>query len=217
MKLIFLGPPGAGKGTQSIKIASHYNITHISTGDIFRSAVSEGTQLGNEAKSYMDKGELVPDNVVIGIIVERLKRNDVKTGFVLDGFPRTIQQAKVLDEELGSNGINAVVELTVSDKELISRISGRRVCKNCGKNYHVKFDPPKNDALCDDCSGDVFQREDDKVDTVKKRIDVYKNQTSPLSEYYKNNNRLVQINGEREVNIIQKDIINQLNNLKNQS
>lgn len=217
MKLIFLGPPGAGKGTQSIKIATHFNITHISTGDIFRSAVSEGTQLGNEAKKYMDKGELVPDNVVIGIVVERLKRNDVKNGFVLDGFPRTIKQAEALDEELDLNGINAVVELTVSEKELISRISGRRVCKSCGKNYHVKFNPPKNDALCDDCSGDVFQREDDKVDTVIKRIDVYNNQTSPLSEYYKNNNRLVQINGEREVNIIQKDIINQLNNLKNQS
>lgn len=217
MKLIFLGPPGAGKGTQSIKIATHFNITHISTGDIFRSAVSEGTQLGIEAKSYMDKGELVPDNVVIGIVVERLKRDDVSNGFVLDGFPRTIQQAKALDEELGLNGINAVIELTVSDSELINRISGRRVCNNCGKNYHIKFNPPKNNTICDDCSGDVFQREDDKEDTVINRIDVYKKQTSPLSEYYRTTDKLIQSNGEREVDIIQKDIIDRLSKIENQS
>lgn len=217
MKLIFLGPPGAGKGTQSIKIASHIDITHISTGDIFRSAVTDGTQLGNEAKRYMDKGELVPDDVVIGIVVERLKRDDVSNGFVLDGFPRTIQQAKALDEELGSNGINAVIELTVSDNELINRISGRRVCNNCGKNYHVKFNPPKNNTICDDCSGDVFQREDDKEDIVINRIDVYKKQTSPLSEYYRTTNKLIQINGEREVDIIQKDIIDRLSKIENQS
>lgn len=215
MKVIFLGPPGAGKGTQSTKIATYFNIAHISTGDIFRSAVSEKTPLGIKAKKYMDKGELVPDDIVIDIVVERLKCDDMKNGFILDGFPRTIQQAEELDKELGLNGIDIVVELAVSDEELVSRISGRRVCRKCGKNYHIVVNPPKTDDVCDDCSGDVYQRNDDKEDTVVKRLDVYKNQTSPLSDYYRKNNRLIQINGERGVNLITEDIVNKLNEFKN--
>ncbi|GIW47341.1 MAG: adenylate kinase [Deltaproteobacteria bacterium] len=187
MRLILFGPPGAGKGTQASQISQKYGIIHISTGDILRAAVKEGTPLGNLAKSYMDKGELVPDEVVIGIIKERIREEDSRNGFMLDGFPRTIPQAEALDNMLGSEGlkIDAVISIEVEDEEVIKRISGRRVCEKCGVMYHIIYDPPKNNELCDRCGARLFQRDDDKEEVVRRRLQVYRNQTEPLKEYYK--------------------------------
>lgn len=208
MNIVFLGPPGAGKGTQAVRIAKTLSVPHISTGDIFREAIAGGTEMGLKAKAIMDKGELVPDDVVIGIVRERLDEKDASDGFLLDGFPRTEAQAKALDIIVESKGgIDKVIELVVDDEELIRRLAGRRVCKNCGKNYHAVYNPPKNDSVCDDCGGEVYQREDDKEETVRRRLEVYKKQTQPLINYYKNKSILFEVNGEKPIDQVMSEII----------
>ncbi len=187
MRLIIFGPPGAGKGTQASRISNKYGLLHISTGDMLRASVKEGTELGKLAKSYMDKGELVPDNVVIGIIKERIKKADSKDGFLLDGFPRTIPQAGALDKMLSEEGykVGTVISIEVDDDEVVKRITGRRVCEKCGAMYHIIFDPPKNSGYCDKCDGKLYQRDDDSEDVVRNRLKVYQNQTAPLKDFYK--------------------------------
>jgi adenylate kinase len=186
MRLVLVGPPGAGKGTQAQFIASHFAVPKISTGDIFRSNVSEGTPLGLEAKKYMDAGDLVPDEVTIGMVQDRLKQDDVTEGFLLDGFPRTVHQAEVLDDQLSGQGsaVDVVLELVVDDDEVVRRLSGRRTCRQCGHVWHVDFDPPTTPDACDRCGGELFQRDDDREDTIRHRLEVYADQTSPLIGYY---------------------------------
>ena len=197
MNLILLGPPGAGKGTQAVKIVEKYGIPQISTGDIFRKNIKEGTELGKEAKPYMDKGELVPDDLVIAIATSRLLEEDCKGGFLLDGFPRTVYQAEKLDGFLGHKGqkVDLVIALSVEDEELIRRIVGRRVCKNCGRTYHVATMRPSKEGVCDSCGGELYQRADDEETTVRTRISVYEEQTSPLISYYEKAGILVHIDG----------------------
>ena len=197
MNLIFLGPPGSGKGTQAKMLVDKYGIPQISTGDILREAVKEGTPLGKEAKKYMDEGKLVPDEVVVGIVRERLKEPDCTKGFILDGFPRTIPQAEALDktlQEMGK-GIDHVLSLEVDREELVRRLSGRRTCKKCGAMYHIIFDPPKKEGICDRCGGELYQRDDDKEETIRERLRVYEEQTAPLIEYYRKKGLLRPING----------------------
>lgn len=196
--LILLGGPGAGKGTQAKKLVEHYRIPQISTGDILRAAVKAGTELGRTAKKHMDAGELVPDAVVIGIIEERLKEPDTKNGYILDGFPRTIAQAKALDEilkKLGSQ-LDHVISIEVSDDELVNRLAGRWTCRSCGQMYHNKNKPPKKESICDECGGELYQRDDDKIETIKERLKTYHAQTSPLIDYYKGKNLLRVIDGQ---------------------
>ncbi len=197
MILIIFGPPGAGKGTQAILISENYNMIHISTGNILRSAVKEGTELGELAKSYMDNGELVPDDVVIGIIKDEIKKNISSNGFLLDGFPRTIPQAEALDRMLNSEQlkVNDVLSIEVTDEEIIKRISGRRVCEKCGAMYHNSFDPSREKGMCDNCRGDLYQRDDDKEDVVRTRLQVYREQTEPLKQYYENADLLSEVDG----------------------
>jgi len=210
LNLILLGPPGAGKGTQSVVLSKKYNIPHISTGDILRESVKAGLPLGLEAKAFMDKGELVPDEIVTGIVVERLKKTDTKKGYILDGFPRTLQQAVDLDEALKkeSGRIDMVLYFETSPKVAIERLSGRRVCKKCGFNYHVKNIPPKKEGVCDKCGGVLFQRPDDKEETVLNRLKVYEGQTKPLIEYYTKKGLLKKVSGDMMVedlfNVISK-------------
>jgi len=200
MNIILFGPPGAGKGTQAKKMVDNYGIPQISTGDILRANVREGTELGLAAKEYMDKGELVPDEVLIGIIKNRLKEQDCEKGFILDGYPRTIPQADalavILDEI--NKPIDVVLNLEVPDEELVERISGRLMC-NCGASYHRTFNPPKKDDVCDICGGKVFQRADDKEEAVKNRLNVYKNQTEPLIDYYTKQGLLVTLDGTKDI------------------
>ena len=186
MRLVLVGPPGAGKGTQAQFIASHFVIPKISTGDIFRANVSEGTELGVEAKKYMDAGDLVPDEVTIGMVKDRLAQEDAGDGFLLDGFPRTVRQAEVLDEMLAgmNGGLDVVLELVVDDDEVVRRLSGRRTCRRCGHVWHLDFDPPAKAGVCDRCGGELFQRDDDSEDTIRHRLEVYADQTSPLIGYY---------------------------------
>ncbi|MDO4551987.1 MAG: adenylate kinase [Bacillota bacterium] len=197
MKLVLLGPPGAGKGTQAVKIAEKYQIPHISTGDIFRKNVKEGTPLGVEAKKYMDKGALVPDELVVALVNDRLAQEDCRGGFLLDGFPRTVFQAEELDKFLKGEGkaLTAVVDLRVDEDELLERMIGRRVCRSCGAPYHVKNMPPKKEGVCDHCGGEVYQRADDTEETVKNRFLVYKEQTMPLVAYYEKAGCLLPIEG----------------------
>ncbi len=197
MNLIFLGPPGSGKGTQAKMLVDKYGIPQISTGDILREAVKEGTPLGKEAKKYMDEGKLVPDEVVVGIVRERLKEPDCTKGFILDGFPRTIPQAEALDKTLREmgKGIDHVLSLEVDREELVRRLSGRRTCKRCGAMYHIIFDPPKKDGVCDRCGGELYQRDDDKEETIRERLRVYEEQTAPLIEYYRKKGLLRPIDG----------------------
>jgi adenylate kinase len=186
MRLVLVGPPGAGKGTQAQFIASHFAVPKISTGDIFRANVSEGTRLGLEAKKFMDAGDLVPDEVTIGMVQDRLKQDDATEGFLLDGFPRTVHQAVVLDDMLSGQGtaVTVVLELVVDDDEVVRRLSGRRTCRQCGHVWHVDFDPPTTPDACDRCGGELFQRDDDREDTIRHRLEVYADQTSPLIGYY---------------------------------
>ncbi|HEX6920047.1 MAG TPA: adenylate kinase [Actinomycetes bacterium] len=186
MRLVLVGPPGAGKGTQAQFIAAHFVIPKISTGDIFRANVSEGTELGVEAKKYMDAGDLVPDEVTIGMVKDRLAQDDAGDGFLLDGFPRTVRQAEVLDEMLAglNGGLDVVLELVVDDDEVVRRLSGRRTCRRCGHVWHLDFDPPAKAGVCDRCGGELFQRDDDSEDTIRHRLEVYADQTSPLIGYY---------------------------------
>ncbi len=188
MNLILLGGPGAGKGTQAKKLIDKYQIPQISTGDILRAAVKEGTPLGRKAKEYMDAGKLVPDEVVIGIVEDRLKQPDCKKGFILDGFPRTVPQAEALDEVLKKMGsqIDHVISIDVDEEELVTRLTGRRTCKNaaCGMMYHIKFNPPKKEGVCDKCGSELYQRDDDNETTVRSRLATYNQATKPLIDYY---------------------------------
>jgi len=195
MRLVLVGPPGAGKGTQAQFISAHLGIPKISTGDIFRENVSQGTDLGQEAKKYMDAGDLVPDEITIGMVKERLADPDTAKGFLLDGFPRNVPQARTLDDVLagGSTPLHVVLELVVDDDEVVRRLSGRRTCRNCGHIWHVDFDPPSAEGVCDICGGELFQRDDDKPETVRHRLEVYYEQTAPLVGYYAEQGILVGI------------------------
>lgn len=197
LRAILLGPPGAGKGTQAVRIVDKFNVPHISTGDIFRDNIKKGTELGKKAKAYMDRGELVPDDLVIEIATTRLLEDDCKEGFLLDGFPRTIYQAEKLDAFLEKHGqkIDKVLNLDVKKDVLIERLTGRRVCKGCGASFHIKNMPPKKAGICDVCGGELFQRSDDTAATVANRIDVYNEQTLPLVEYYKKAGVLFDVDG----------------------
>jgi len=197
MNLVLLGPPGAGKGTQATKIAEKYNIPHISTGDIFRKNVKEGTPLGKKAQEYMSKGELVPDDLVIELVEDRLTEEDCKGGFLLDGFPRTVYQAEKFDVYLKekNSAIDKVLDIDVEKDILIDRMIGRRVCKNCGATYHVKNMPPKKEGICDVCGGEIYQRVDDTLETVSNRLQVYLEQTSPLIDYYEKAGNIAHVNG----------------------
>lgn len=197
MKIIMLGAPGAGKGTQAKKLAAKYGIPHISTGDIFRANIKNGTELGKKAKVYMDQGLLVPDELVVDLVVDRFKEPDCEKGYVLDGFPRTIPQAKALDEALSKNddAVEFAIDIDVSDAEIISRMSGRRACVNCGATYHIATVPPKKEGVCDTCGADLILRDDDKPETVEKRLKVYHEQTQPLIDYYQGKGILKSVDG----------------------
>jgi adenylate kinase len=197
MDFILLGPPGAGKGTQAKLMVDKWNIPQISTGDILRAAVREGTTLGVEAKGFMDQGELVPDRVVIGIIAERLKEEDSVNGFILDGFPRTIPQAEALQKILDGldRAIDHVISIEVEDEELVTRLTGRRMCKECGESFHVVFNPSSSEGTCDRCSGELYQRDDDKEETIRQRLAVYSEQTEPLIAHYEKQGKLRRIPG----------------------
>lgn len=202
LKIIMLGAPGAGKGTQAKLIAEKYNIPHISTGDIFRANIKEGTELGKEAKQYMDKGQLVPDELTVRILLDRVSKDDCKNGYVLDGFPRTIPQAEVLDTEVAKLGekIDFAIDVDVPDENIIRRMSGRRSCPGCGKTYHIVHVPPKKEGICDDCGKELVLRDDDKPETVKNRLDVYHKQTQPLIDYYSKQNILRTVDGTQDMN-----------------
>ncbi|WP_019138777.1 MULTISPECIES: adenylate kinase [Peptoniphilus] len=209
MKLVILGPPGAGKGTQAEYIVEKYNIPHISTGDIFRENIKNNTELGKEAKSYMDKGLLVPDDLVIALVEDRLNKDDAKEGFLLDGFPRTVAQAVSLDSILDKNDdkLTKVINISVDPEILIERAVGRRVCKTCGMTYHVKFNPPKEEGICDKDGTKLIQRDDDTEETVKTRISVYFDQTAPLIDYYRAQNLLIDIDGAKDIDKVFDDIV----------
>ena len=199
MNLIMLGAPGAGKGTQAVRIKEKFDIPHISTGDIFRANIKNGTELGNKAKAYMDKGELVPDELVCDLVVSRLKENDCEKGFILDGFPRTLGQADSLDKALDSFGkkIDYAIDIEVPDSAIVKRMSGRRLCESCGAGYSIFINPPKVEGVCDKCGGKVIQRDDDKEETVLNRLNVYHEQTQPLIDYYKDKGCLKEIDGTK--------------------
>ena len=207
-RVVLLGPPGAGKGTQASGIAEKYNILHISTGDIFRANVKQGTPLGLKAKEYMDKGALVPDELTCDLVEDRIMQDDCKNGYLLDGFPRTVFQAEHFDKFLASKGqkLDDVVDIEVPDAVLLPRAAGRRVCRACGKPYHVTNMPPKKEGVCDVCGGEVYQRADDAEETVKNRLKVYADQTAPLTEYYKKANILEEINGNQDMDKVFADI-----------
>lgn len=197
MNLILLGPPGAGKGTQAKMLMDKYNIPQISTGEILRGAVKDGTEMGKLAKGYMDSGKLVPDEVIIGIVKDRLVEDDAQNGYMLDGFPRTVPQAEALDgmlTEMGSK-IDDVISIEVANEELMGRLTGRRTCKNCGVGFHLKFDPPKAEGVCDKCGGELYQRDDDNEATVSNRLKVYADSTQPLIDYYQDKGLIRGIDG----------------------
>jgi len=209
MRIVLLGAPGAGKGTQAKKLIEKYGIPQISTGDLLRAAVAAGTPLGKEAKSYMDKGELVPDSVVLGMVEERLKQDDCKKGYILDGFPRNTVQAEALDKMLASlnMSLTAAVSVDVPFEDLMKRLTGRRTCKSCGQMYNVYFSAPKKEGACDKCGGELFQRDDDKEATIKKRLEVYTAQTEPLIGYYKNKGILKSVAGTGSIDEIFNKVV----------
>ncbi|MBD5135046.1 MAG: adenylate kinase [Lachnospiraceae bacterium] len=209
MKIIMLGAPGAGKGTQAKKIADKYSIPHISTGDIFRANIKEGTELGKKAKTYMDQGLLVPDDLVVDLVVDRVQQDDCKNGYVLDGFPRTIPQAESLDAALEklNDKIDYAVNVEVPDENIIRRMSGRRACLGCGATYHIEHIPPKTEGICDTCGKELVLRDDDKPETVKKRLDVYHEQTQPLIDYYTKKNVLAEVDGTKDMEEVFQDIV----------
>ncbi|MDE5782040.1 MAG: adenylate kinase [Lachnospiraceae bacterium] len=209
MKIIMLGAPGAGKGTQAKKIADKYSIPHISTGDIFRANIKEGTELGKKAKTYMDQGLLVPDDLVVDLVVDRVQQDDCKNGYVLDGFPRTIPQAESLDAALEklNDKIDFAVNVEVPDENIIRRMSGRRACLGCGATYHIEHIPPKTEGICDTCGKELVLRDDDKPETVKKRLDVYHEQTQPLIDYYTKKNVLAEVDGTKDMEEVFQDIV----------
>ncbi len=215
MNIILMGLPGAGKGTQASEIIKKYPIPHISTGDMFRAAIKNDTALGREAKSFMDKGELVPDEVTIGIVKERLAEEDAKKGFLLDGFPRTVEQAEALNGIMADSGrkIEAVVNIEVQEEELMNRLTGRRVCEVCGTAYHLVFNPPKVEGICDLDGGKLYQREDDNPETVANRLSVNIKQTQPLLDFYRNEGVLKNIDGSRDIKDVTADVESILTNL----
>ena len=208
MKIIMLGAPGAAKGTQAKQIAQAYDIPHISTGDIFRANIKEGTELGKKAQEYMDKGLLVPDELVCDLVVDRIHKDDCEKGYILDGFPRTIPQANALDEALAKDGekIEFAIDIEVPDENIINRMSGRRSCKDCGAIFHVQYNPPKKENCCDVCGGELILRDDDKAETVKKRLDVYHEQTAPLIAHYKEAGCLHEIDGTQDIKVVFEEI-----------
>lgn len=209
MKIIMLGAPGAGKGTQAKKIAAKYQIPHVSTGDIFRANIKNGTELGMKAKGYMDAGGLVPDEITIGMLLDRIHEGDCANGYVLDGFPRTIPQAESLSEALKDMGerVDYAVNIDVPDEEIISRMAGRRACLTCGATYNIDYNPPKQEGICDICGEKLVLRDDDKPETVQKRLDVYHSQTQPLIEYYKKKGILAQVDGTLGMEAVFKDLV----------
>ncbi|GGI00999.1 adenylate kinase [Mammaliicoccus vitulinus] len=215
MNIILMGLPGAGKGTQASEIVKKYPIPHISTGDMFRKAIKEETDLGKEAKSYMDRGELVPDEVTIGIVRERLAEEDARKGFLLDGFPRTVEQADALNEILSEleRKVDAVINIEVAEEELMNRLTGRRICEECGTAYHLVFNPPKVDGVCDLDGGKLYQREDDNPETVANRLSVNVKQTKPLLDFYENQGVLKNIDGSRQIDNVTEDVIQILESL----
>ena len=202
MNLILLGPPGAGKGTQAAKIVEKYNIPHISTGDIFRANIKEGTELGKKAQEYMNKGELVPDELVVDLVVDRVQQDDCKNGYVLDGFPRTIPQAEALDKALAEFGdkIDYAIDVNVPDENIVKRMGGRRACVGCGATYHLVYAPTKTEGICDVCGKELILRDDDKPETVQKRLNVYHEQTQPLIDYYTKAGILKTVDGTVDIN-----------------
>lgn len=208
MKIIMLGAPGAGKGTQADRIAERYQIPHISTGDIFRANIKQGTELGKKAKSYMDAGALVPDELVVDLVVDRIGQEDCKNGYVLDGFPRTIPQAQCLTDALAQKGesIDYAIDVNVPDENIVTRMAGRRACVNCGATYHIVTIPPKKEGICDKCGSELILRDDDKPETVLHRLEVYHNQTQPLIEYYEGQGKLRTVDGTK----LMEDVFGQI-------
>lgn len=209
MKIIMLGAPGAGKGTQAKKIAEKYGIPHISTGDIFRANIKGGTELGMKAKSYMDQGQLVPDEITIGMLMDRIKEDDCQKGYVLDGFPRTIPQAESLTKALADMGdkIDYAVNVDVPDQVIVTRMSGRRACLSCGATYHIVYNPTKQEGVCDTCGSQLVLRDDDKPETVLNRLTVYHDQTQPLIDYYKKAGALAEVDGTQNLDKVFQDIV----------
>ena len=209
MKIIMLGAPGAGKGTQAKKIAEKYQIPHISTGDIFRANIKGGTELGMKAKTFMDQGMLVPDEITIGMLMDRIGQEDCINGYVLDGFPRTIPQAESLTKALAERGekVDYAINVDVPDENIINRMSGRRACLGCGATYHITFNPPVKEGICDTCGQELVLRDDDKPETVKKRLDVYQQQTQPLIDYYKNAEVLAEVDGTQPMDAVFQGIV----------
>ena len=216
MNIILMGLPGAGKGTQASEIVKKFPIPHISTGDMFRKAIKDETDLGKEAKSYMDRGELVPDEVTVGIVKERISEDDAKKGFLLDGFPRTIDQAESLSQIMSEldREIDAVINIEVPEEELMNRLTGRRICEKCGTTYHLVFNPPKVDGICDIDGGKLYQREDDNPETVSNRLSVNVKQSKPILEYYNNKGVLKNIDGSKDIDEVTNDVIDILDQLK---
>ena len=213
MKIIMLGASGAGKGTQAKMIADKFGIPHISTGDIFRANIKNGTDLGKKAKEYMDKGQLVPDELTVEILLDRVAQDDCKNGYVLDGFPRTIPQADVLDKELTKLGdkVDYAINVDVPDENIVRRMSGRRACLKCGATYHIEHIPPKQEGICDTCGSELVQRDDDKPETVQNRLKVYHEQTQPLIEYYDGKNILRTVDGTKDMQEVFNSIVSILN------
>lgn len=209
MKIIMLGAPGAGKGTQAKKIAEKYQVPHISTGDIFRANIKEGTELGMKAKAFMDQGLLVPDEITIGMLLDRIHKADCENGYVLDGFPRTIPQAESLTKALSELGetIDYAIDVDVPDENIVNRMAGRRACLSCGATFHTEFAPPKKEGVCDTCGAPLVLRDDDKPETVQKRLSVYHEQTQPLIEYYKKAGVLATVDGTQEMNSVFQGIV----------
>ena len=215
MNIILMGLPGAGKGTQASEIVKKFPIPHISTGDMFRKAIKDETDLGKEAKSYMDRGELVPDEVTVGIVKERISEDDAKKGFLLDGFPRTIDQAESLNQIMSEldREIDAVINIEVPEEELMNRLTGRRICEKCGTTYHLVFNPPKVDGVCDIDGGKLYQRKDDNPETVSNRLSVNVKQSKPILEYYNNKGVLKNIDGSKDIDEVTNDVIDILDHL----
>ncbi len=212
MRAVLLGPPGAGKGTQAVKLVDKYGVPQISTGDIFRKNIKEGTALGKKAQEYMNSGQLVPDELVVDLVKDRLMQDDCQNGYLLDGFPRTIFQAEQLDKFLAENGqkLDAVINFEVGHDTLMERLTGRRVCKKCGASFHIKNIPPKVDGICDNCGGELEQRKDDTVETAEKRISVYNESTAPLIGYYTKTGALKNFNAEKDHSVVFKEIIEEI-------
>jgi adenylate kinase len=207
--LILLGPPGAGKGTQAVNIAKEAGLVHVATGDLFRENIRNETELGKKAKVFVDRGALVPDEITVGMLLDRLDRPDTEKGVLLDGFPRTVEQAQALDEALRQRGqaVDKVLYINVGEEEVVRRLAGRWTCRQCGAVYHQVFSPPKQAGKCDRCGGELYQRDDDKPETVRNRLSVYNQQTAPLIDYYRRQGKLVEVNGEQEADAVGRDLL----------